>query len=48
MENIPSGAENDPSAPWNDEEIELCNYCGESCTKSFCDKDCEKAYIAEN
>lgn len=45
MSNIPIGSENDPNAPWNEDEGELeCKYCGEAITKGFyCDKNCEKA-----
>jgi len=45
MSNLPAGAENDPNAPWNQEEQENeCSYCGEPCGKDFCNKEC---YIAE-
>jgi hypothetical protein len=25
-----------------------CNYCGEPCEKEFCNKECYKAYVADN
>lgn len=36
----------------NDYEIEEleneCRYCGEPCDKTYCDKNCKKAYESEN
>ena len=48
MENLPAGAENDPNAPWNNEKESTCGYCGDACTKDFCNKDCEKADTHDN
>ena len=43
--NIPAGAENDPNAPWNNEEEFECNVCGKPIHKEgICkSKACFKA-----
>lgn len=44
MSNYPAGAEFDPSAPWNEEDLDNnCGYCGEPTDGYYCDKNCEKA-----
>lgn len=45
MENVPAGTENDPNNPWTEDKENTCGYCGESCVKKYCDKNCEKAAI---
>lgn len=43
--NLPAGAEQDPNAPWNNEEENTCNYCGEPCERSYCNDDCKRADV---
>lgn len=43
MSNLPAGAENDPNAPWNNEEEETCLYCGIPCNGMYCSDDHKKA-----
>lgn len=39
----------DPNAPWNNEEKENeCSFCREPSEGSFCSRDCERADYHEN
>lgn len=31
-----------------EEQTNECDFCGESCEDNFCNRDCQKAYIADN
>jgi hypothetical protein len=31
-----------------EEEENECDYCGSPCDGEFCDRDCKRAYIADN
>lgn len=47
MSNLPAGAENDPNAPWNNEEENLCYFCGNPCDRLYCDDRCKKADLED-
>ena len=48
-DNLPLGAQNDPRAPWNeeDEKNDTCRYCGAECVDQYCDESCYRADMAD-
>ena len=42
LNNLPLGSENDPNAPWNQNDNNECSFCGASCINKYCNDDCRK------
>lgn len=38
----PAGAANDPNAPYNQEDADECEVCGEWIEECTCEEECEK------